>query len=86
VVQFLGVITAGTGLTLRLDRAGHAWYADGSDEVVFAELTATLNGSAQPLHMDLDQATQRTVGDYTVHVLSIDGFGRDGRELRVVRQ
>jgi hypothetical protein len=80
------VVIAGTGLTLRLDRAGHAWYADGSGEVVFAELTATLNGSSQPLHMDLEQATQRTVGDYTVHVLGIDGFGRDGCELRVVQQ
>jgi len=80
------VAIAGTGLTLHLEVAGHAWYADGSGEFAFAEFTATLNGSSHRLHLDLYNAKQRTVGDYTVHVLAIDGFGRDGCELRVVQQ
>jgi hypothetical protein len=79
------VVIAGTGLTLRLDTAGHEWYADGSEDV-FAELTATLNGSSQRLYMDLHQGRQRTVGDYTVHVLGIDGFGQGSCELRVMQQ
>ncbi len=79
------VVIAGTGLILRLDVAGHEWDADGS-ESVFAELTATLNGTSRRLYMDLHQATQMTVGDYTVQVLAIDGFGRDGCELRVAQQ
>ena len=37
-------------------------------------------------NMDFDKATQRTVGDYVVHVLGIDGFGKGGCELRVVQQ
>jgi hypothetical protein len=79
------VVIAGTGLTLHLETAGHEWNADGSEDV-FAELTATLNGSSQRLYMDLHQGKQGTVGDYMVHVLGIDGFGRGGCELRVVQQ
>ncbi len=80
------VIITGTGLTLRLDVAGHEWYADGSGEAVFAELTATLNGDSQRLYVDLDKGKQRSVDDYTVHVLGIDGFGQGSCELRVVQQ
>ena len=79
------VVIAGTGLILRLETAGHEFAADGSGGV-FAELTATLNGTSQRLYMDFDTADQVTVGDYVVQVLGIDGFGRGGCELRVVRQ
>ncbi len=65
--------------------AGHEWDADGS-EPVLAKLTVTLDGTSRRLYMDLHQATQITVGDYTVRVLAIDGFGRDGCELCVVQQ
>jgi hypothetical protein len=80
------VAIAGTGLTLRLDMAGHTFSADPSNDTVFAELTAILDGTSHYLYVDLDNAKQRTVGDYVVHVLTIDGFGRDGCELRVVQQ
>lgn len=71
-------------LKIKLVVVGREWYAAGSGESVFVELTAKLGGTEYPMMVEPGETSD--VGNYTIQVLNADPFGENRCELFVTQR
>jgi hypothetical protein len=74
----------GAGLLIHLDAVGHGWYADGSGEFAYIDLTTELGGDEKSINIEVDE----TAGEegYAIQFISAEPFVETSCDLAVTER